>query len=204
MSFYALKIFFWMLGLIAGFLLARFLVSSSRTPSDEDPTDFSDPHMPGGLRQPFAPLRTMARRAVAGVSAASSAAVRLTSTLHRAGAGLWAFLVRWQEHSAWLPLMLGLGVLGWVVFGALDRTAVVDVLVLWVQLPPRAGYAIAALGLTYLARRRWRRKLHEDEQADLWRGMRAGERGAVLIYAGDLAFTLVVLAMLLHHFRVVQ
>lgn len=125
-----------------------------------------------------------------------------SSVLRRAGAGLWAFLVRWQEQTGWLPLMLGLGILAWLVFGALDRTAVVEVLVQWVNLPPKAGYAVAALGLTHLARKRWRQRFTDAEQAELRTRLLAGERGAARILYADLVFTLVVFVLLIRHFGI--
>jgi hypothetical protein len=111
------------------------------------------------------------------------------------------WILRWQEQSLLLPLMLLLGICAWLFFGALDRTAVIDVLVQWVNLPPKAGYAVAALGLTHLARKRWRQRFTDAEQAELRTRLLAGERGALRILYADLVFTLVVIAILMQHFE---
>ena len=112
----------------------------------------------------------------------------------------WAFVLRWQVMVVLLPLLLTLGLAAWVVLGALDRTASSDVMNLWVSLPARCAYAAAALALTMIAVRRWRRKLSEQEQHDWWAGLMAGDRGAMLVYGLDWAFTLSCVYLLLQFF----
>lgn len=123
-----------------------------------------------------------------------------SSKLRAAGAGLWAFLVRWQEHAGWLPLAVALTLLAFVFLPALDKTAGTDTLPILAVLPIKIAYAIAAGGLLFLIRRRWRRKLNKDEQTELWRQLLDGKRGAIAIYAGDLVFSICALKFLLSHF----
>lgn len=127
-----------------------------------------------------------------------------STRLARAGSGLWAFLVRWQEHSGWAPLCAAAALLAWAVLGALDRTAAVDLLAPIGMAPVLALYAYLALGGTLLAVKRGRRKLTDEEQATFWQKVVSGtwRDGAVIVYVGERAFALVVLAMLLWHFRV--
>lgn len=112
-----------------------------------------------------------------------------------------SWLARWQEYVGWAPLAIFFTLLGFVVLGALDRNAATDTLPVLGMLPIKLLYAVIACGVVFLVRRRWRRKLNRAEQDDLWQGLRAGETGAVLIYFGDLVFTLAALAMLLYFFR---
>lgn len=111
-----------------------------------------------------------------------------------------AWLLRWQEHVGWLPLVVLLALAAWVVLGALDRTAGMDSLSLLVELPIRCAYAVAALGLAYLARRRQRRHLNDFEQADLWTRTLNGERGALTIYITDAIIWLASATLLLLFF----
>lgn len=105
------------------------------------------------------------------------------------------WLSRWQEYLSWTPLLVLLSLIGWLAFGALDRRLGTDALAFLLELPIRTAYAAAALGIAYLARRRQRRTLTAEEQADLWNRTLNGERGALIIYLTDfivwaLAFTL--------------
>lgn len=124
--------------------------------------------------------------------------------LRAGGAGLWAFLVRWQEHSGWGPLCVAAALLAWVVLGALERTAAVDLLQPLGMAPVRGVYALLALGFALLAVKRRRRKLTDDEQKEFWDLLlRSGwGDGAQVVYLGELVFSLVVIALLLYHFRV--
>jgi hypothetical protein len=109
-----------------------------------------------------------------------------------------AYLKRWQEFVGWLPLVVILAAGAWLVFGALDPLAVVDALAMLVTLPIRAAYAFAALGLAYLAWRRWSQRLDETQLADFWRRLMNGEPGALIVFAINAGFYLCVsLALLL-------
>lgn len=111
-----------------------------------------------------------------------------------------AFISRWQEKIILLPLLLIMGLAAWIVLGALDRTAGTDVLAQWVELPIRCAYAVAALALAGLARRRWRYKLTDAQQADWWLRLTLGQRGARTIFITDAVLTLACIALLLHFF----
>ena len=96
-----------------------------------------------------------------------------------------AWFVRWQEHVGWLPLALVGVMLSYVVVGAVDRTAVTDVLNLVVELFIRNLYAVSWLSMVYLARRRFRRKLSAAEQTQLWQAAMRSERGPLILVALD-------------------
>lgn len=106
----------------------------------------------------------------------------------------WRALIRWQEAIVQLPLLALLAVGAWVVLGALDRTATQDMLALLVLLPVYTAYGLAACALTYLVRRRWRRKLSEDEQTTWWATLiqrpASQNAGARLVYLIDAVVTL--------------
>jgi hypothetical protein len=105
----------------------------------------------------------------------------------------WSFTLRWQEFIGWpLATVLVAAVL-WVFGGGLDRTALKDIMPIWMVLPPKVAYAVCAAGLTFLVRRRWRWKLTADEQKSLWDSVCAGQPGAVLVYLTDAVFTVCVL-----------
>ena len=113
---------------------------------------------------------------------------------------LTAFLSRWQESVLWLPTLLLLALSAWLVLGALDRTATVDSLAMLLNLPIITAYALAALALAHLARRRWRKKLSEADQEYWWAKLVRGEYGAVVIYVGDAVFSVVITCALLFFF----
>ena len=98
---------------------------------------------------------------------------------------LKAYFVRWQEPYLWVPLLIVLAFVGWLVIGAIDRTAGTDMLAQLVELPIRTAYAVAALAIAFLARRRFRRRLTDAEQRNLWLATVDGERGAVIIFITD-------------------
>lgn len=133
--------------------------------------------------------------------------------IRRGAGGFWSFLVRWQDFSGWMPLCLGLGILAFIGFGALDRHATSDLLPIGAVLPWKLLYAFGALGILYLFRRRWRRKLTEKEQRDLWEravqfdvaafgalGKGTRNLGAIIIYVTDAVVSLCALYWLLRFF----
>jgi amino acid transporter len=111
-----------------------------------------------------------------------------------------SFFARWQESILWLPTLVLLALAAWLVLGALDRTATVDTLSLVINLPVLTAYALAALALTHLARRRWRKKLADHEQDQWWTKLMRGDHGAVVIYIVDAAFTVILTCALLAFF----
>lgn len=96
-----------------------------------------------------------------------------------------SYFARWQEPYLWVPALVVLALAAWLVLGALDRTATTDMLSQLVQLPILSAYALAALALTFLARRRQRRKLTDIEQQRLWEAAVAGHKGPLIIYVMD-------------------
>lgn len=112
-----------------------------------------------------------------------------------------AFFLRWIESTLWLPVCIALALGAWLVLGALDRTAALDVLPLLTILPIKIAYAVAALALTHLVRRRWRYKLDAQRQAEFWSLAQAGSGAAFKIMALDAGFTLCSLLALLYYFR---
>lgn len=109
------------------------------------------------------------------------------------------WLRRWQEFTGWLPLLAVLAVVGWIVLGA---SAGQDDLVRWLlELPILTGYALAAVGLSYLAWRRWSYRLNDAGKADLWRRIMAGEQGALTVFVVNAAFFLLTIVVLADFFR---
>lgn len=94
-----------------------------------------------------------------------------------------AWLKRWQEFIGWLPILVLVAVAGWILLGGItDRN---DLIRWLLELPVLTTYALAALGVAYLARRRQRRKLTKDESRLLWERTLNGERGALIVYLTD-------------------
>ncbi len=114
---------------------------------------------------------------------------------------LYNFLYRWQEHSGWMPLTIGLAILAWAVLGSLDRTAALDALPLIVVLPIKIAYVLAAAGATHLIRRRWRKTLDAGQQEEWWARLMNGEKGPMLILVVDAVFSLCALYWLLQFFN---
>lgn len=111
-----------------------------------------------------------------------------------------AWLKRWQEPVVWLPLIVMLALAAWLVLGALDPGSTVDLIARLIELPITTAYAVAALALTWLARRRQRRKLTAEQEDELWRRVLAGERGALFVYTLDVVVWLACAFLLLRFF----
>lgn len=94
-------------------------------------------------------------------------------------------ITRWQEFAGWLPLVGILALAAWVFLGGLDRSQGAASLSLLIELPVLAAYALTAIGLAQLARRRFRKKLTEEQQNQLWDAVVRGDRGALVIYLLD-------------------
>lgn len=95
------------------------------------------------------------------------------------------WLRRWQEFVWWVPLLALMSLAGWAALGNVtDRSDLVRWLL---ELPVQTGYALAALGVAFLARRRQRKKLTPEEADDLWQRLLNGQRGALAVYLTDAA-----------------
>lgn len=112
-----------------------------------------------------------------------------------------AFLARYQEVLLWLPGLILLAVGGVIVFGGMAGGLGPDLLAWLAELPIFSGYAFAALGLSYVAWRRWRFRLSESQTQDLWERLMRGERGAIIVFVVNAIFYLAVLWLALDFFR---
>lgn len=110
------------------------------------------------------------------------------------------FVLRWQDQTVFLPLMVLMALAAWVVLSVFDRTAGKDMLSMLVQLPILCAYAGAALALAWFARRRQRRMLSDAQQEELWQLLLVGNRGATLIYIMDFFVWLTSFVLLLAFF----
>lgn len=111
-----------------------------------------------------------------------------------------AYFVRWQEPYLWVPLLVVLAIVGWLVIGAIDRTAGTDMLAQLVDLPIRTAYAVVAIAIAFLARRRFRRRLTDTEQRRLWEAAADGEKGALTIVVMDALVWIITLVVSLLFF----
>lgn len=76
-----------------------------------------------------------------------------------------SFFSRWQEFIVWLPVLIFLALLGWILLGALDRTIGGDVLAQLLQLPISAAYLATACAAAWLFKRTYLFDLNDkDEQ----------------------------------------
>lgn len=107
---------------------------------------------------------------------------------------------RYHEFLFWLPVSAALTVAAWVVLGALDRTAGLDVLSQLTALPVKAAYAIAAIAGMQLIRRRWHYPLSEDQKLAYWTCLMAGAKGPIIVFITDAVLTLTCIAFLLYFF----
>ncbi|NWF33164.1 hypothetical protein HH110_08905 [Stenotrophomonas sp. SAM-B] len=89
-----------------------------------------------------------------------------------------SFFSRWQEFILWLPVLIFLALLGWVLLGALDRTIGGDLLAQLLQLPISAAYLATACAAAWLFKRTYLFDLPEDEERQLHDAARAGDRSA--------------------------
>lgn len=89
-----------------------------------------------------------------------------------------SFFSRWQEFIVWLPVLIFLALLGWILLGALDRTIGGDVLAQLLQLPISAAYLATACAAAWLFKRTYLFDLHDDEERQLHEAARAGDRSA--------------------------
>ena len=113
---------------------------------------------------------------------------------------LFHWIRRWQEPVVWLPVVSLLAIGAWLFLGALDPSATVDMIAALVEVPVLTAKAVAALGLAWLARRRWRHRLAADQRSAYWVGVMAGHKGPLLVFCIDTVVFLACVALLLHFF----
>lgn len=110
------------------------------------------------------------------------------------------FFIRWQEKAFLLPLMVLASIGAYIFFGAEDPKGVEGGVSLLATLPIKTAYAVAALGLTWLARRRFRRRLSDTEQDQFWAGLMDGKIGHIVVFVLDTAVYLWLAYLLLGFF----
>lgn len=111
------------------------------------------------------------------------------------------FLERFAEFIGWLPLQAALAIAAVVVLGGMSGGLGPDLLAWLAELPVMLAYGFAALGLSYLAWRRWRMRLDDTAKHELWRRLMLGERGALVVYVVNALFWVAVLGLALWFFR---
>lgn len=60
------------------------------------------------------------------------------------------FFSRWQEFLLWMPVLVILAIVGWIVFGALDQRITADALSWLLELPIQCAYLAAACGAAWM------------------------------------------------------
>lgn len=110
-------------------------------------------------------------------------------------------LERFAEFIGWLPLQAALAIAAVVVLGGMSGGLGPDLLAWLAELPVMLAYGFAALGLSYLAWRRWSMRLDDAAKYDLWRRLMLGERGALVVYVVNAVFWIAVLWLALWFFR---
>lgn len=113
----------------------------------------------------------------------------------------WAWVCRglpWlyqnQEFVAWLPGLVVLAVLGFVVFGALTPLAG-DVLAWLAELPVLCAHAAAALGAAWVMKALYMYDLDADQETTLHAAARDGDAGARWVIVKDRLETLTCIAL---------
>lgn len=89
-----------------------------------------------------------------------------------------SFFSRWQEFIVWLPVLVTLALLGWILLGALDRSIGADVLGQLVQLPIFAAYLATACAGAWLFKRTYLYDLNDSEEQRLHDAARRGDAAA--------------------------
>lgn len=84
------------------------------------------------------------------------------------------FFNHWQEFIIWLPILIALSLVAWVVLGALDRTIGADMLAQLLQLPISAACLATACAAAWLFKRTYLYDLRAAEEAELHKLALAG------------------------------
>lgn len=100
-----------------------------------------------------------------------------------------------QEFTLWLPGMVLLAALGFVVLGALTPMTG-DALAWLAELPALCAYAAAALGTSWAAKKLYMHDLDADQERVLHAAAQSGDNGARWLLVKDRleTFTCIILA----------
>ena len=104
-----------------------------------------------------------------------------------------------QEFALWLPGMVVLALVGFVVLGALVPLTG-DALAWLAELPVLCAYVAAALGAAWAAKALYLHDLDTDQERELHAAARAGDAGARWLLVKDRLETLACIALALAFF----
>lgn len=114
-----------------------------------------------------------------------------------------AFAYTSQEFTLWLPGMVLLTLLGFIVLGAFTRVGG-DALAWLVELPALCAYAAAALGGSWVIKRVYLHDIPTECEAALQRRVLAGDLNARWLLVKDRLETLAALVWMLAFFWVMR
>ena len=113
-------------------------------------------------------------------------------------ANLWkritGFFYQSQEFTLWLPGLVLLSVLGFVVLGAFTRVTG-DSLAWLAELPVLCAYAAAALGTSWAAKKLYLHDLDTDQERTLHAAALSGDEGARWLLIKDRLETFVCIVL---------
>lgn len=115
-----------------------------------------------------------------------------------------SFFSRWQEFVVWLPILTILALLGWILLGALDRTAGGDVLAQLLQLPISAAYLATACAAAWLFKRTYLFDLNDKEEQRLHDAARDGDAHAWRMLLLDRAEWVCLIGVFVAFFRIAR
>ena len=101
----------------------------------------------------------------------------MKNAIRNAIASTRSFFARWQEFTLWLPGMVALAVLGYIVLGGIARVGP-DALAWLAELPAMCAYAVAWIGFAWLIQHLYMRDFSREEERELHEAAREGEEGA--------------------------
>ncbi len=114
-----------------------------------------------------------------------------------------AFLSRWQEFVLWLPGLVLLAVIGYVILGAVTALPGNAIQTL-AALPVLCAYAGAACAFAWLIKRTYLREIDKGEEQELHDKALRGNEPAKWAILLDRAEWMVLIIVLLYFFRVVR
>lgn len=121
---------------------------------------------------------------------------RIKALLHR----VMEFNRHHQELIGWSIVAVVGFFFAYSVFGGWDRTSVTDMLSKVLDISIKAIGATLALGLTYLAITRHRRRLSKEESDNLGQRLMESKNGPLIVHLANQVGALCLVAMLLLYF----